>query len=105
MSAQPEDHQMEGVEQPTVADKGKGKATEIPEESAEEESSDESGAEGEGAEDVDEDTMAEIDTSNIVGKRTRGKNIDFAKAAEELPEDEDEDEDEDFNDPDDEMKD
>jgi len=37
---------MEGVDQP-VADKGKGKATEVPEESAEEESSDESGAEGE----------------------------------------------------------
>jgi hypothetical protein len=54
---------------------------------------------------VEEDTMAEIDTSNIVGRRTRGKTIDFAKAAEELPEDEDEDEDADFNDPDDEMKD
>jgi hypothetical protein len=37
---------MEGVDQP-VADKGKGKATDVPEESAEEESSDESGAEGE----------------------------------------------------------
>lgn len=47
MSAQPEDHQMEGVEQPAVADKGKGKATDTVEESAEEESSDESGAEGE----------------------------------------------------------
>jgi hypothetical protein len=54
---------------------------------------------------VDEDTMAEIDTSNIVGQRTRGKNIDFAKAAEELPEDEDEEDDADFNDPDDEMND
>lgn len=43
--------------------------------------------------------MAEIDTSNILdgGRRTRGKNIDFAKAAEnagdELEEDEDDDED------------
>jgi hypothetical protein len=46
MSAQPEDHQMEGVDQP-IADKGKGKAADVPEESAEEESSDESGAEGE----------------------------------------------------------
>jgi hypothetical protein len=53
----------------------------------------------------DEDTMAEIDPTNIVGSRTRGKNIDFAKAAQELGEDEDEDDDEDFNDPDDEMKD
>jgi hypothetical protein len=46
MSAQSEDHQMEGVDQP-IADKGKGKATDVPDESAEEESSDESGAEGE----------------------------------------------------------
>ena len=43
--------------------------------------------------------MAEIDTSNIIndGRRTRGKTIDFAKAAEnagdELEEDEDDDED------------
>ena len=43
--------------------------------------------------------MAEIDTSNILdgGRRTRGKTIDFAKAAEEaggeLEEDEDDDED------------
>lgn len=49
--------------------------------------------------------MAEIDTSNIVGKRTRGKTIDFAKAAEDLPDEDEEDDDEDFNDPDDEMKD
>jgi len=50
--------------------------------------------------------MEEIDTSNIIqsGRRTRGKTIDFTKAAEELPE-EDEDDDEDFHDPDDEMKD
>ena len=53
----------------------------------------------------DEDTLAEIDPTNIVGSRTRGKTIDFAKAAQELGEDEDEDDDEDFNDPDDEMKD
>ena len=43
--------------------------------------------------------MTEIDTSNIIndGRRTRGKTIDFAKAAEnagdELEEDEDDDED------------
>ena len=49
--------------------------------------------------------MAEIDPTNIVASRTRGKNIDFAKAAEELGDDEDEEDDEDFNDPDDEMKD
>ena len=48
------------------------------------------------AEPEDEDNMEEIDTSNIVGRRTRGKNIDFAKAAQELGEDDDEDDDEDF---------
>ena len=44
--------------------------------------------------------MEEIDTSNIVGSRTRGKQIDYAKAAaeakDELPDDDDEDDDEDF---------
>lgn len=48
--------------------------------------------------------MEEIETSNIIGSRTRGKNIDFAKANQELGEDEDEDDDDDFVDPDDEMK-
>jgi hypothetical protein len=44
--------------------------------------------------------MEEIDLDNIIGRRTRGRNIDFAKAAEELPEeDEDEDEDDDFEAP------
>ena len=38
---------------------------------------------------------------NIVEKRTRGKNIDFAQAAQDAgDEDEDEDDDEDFEDPD-----
>jgi hypothetical protein len=47
----------------------------------------------------EEEDMTEIDTSNIIndGRRTRGKTIDFAKAAEnagdELEEDEDDDED------------
>jgi hypothetical protein len=51
--------------------------------------------------------MAEIDPDNIVGSRTRGKNIDFAKAAQELPEEEGDDDDDDFQDAnaDDEMKD
>ena len=48
--------------------------------------------------------MDEIDEDNIIadGRRTRGKAIDFAKAAEELDEDdeEDEEEDDDFEDPD-----
>jgi hypothetical protein len=40
--------------------------------------------------------MEEIDLNNIVagGRRTRGRVIDFAKAAEEHPPEEDEDEDE-----------
>lgn len=48
--------------------------------------------------------MEEIDEDNIIagGRRTRGKAIDFAKAAAELDDedDEDEDEDDDFEDPD-----
>lgn len=59
-------------------------------------------------EEADEDNMEEIDESNIIsgGRRTRGKDIDFAKAAELVDEDDkyDEDEDDDFEDPDDEMK-
>ena len=52
------------------------------------------------ADDVDEDNMEEIDTNNIVGRRTRGRQIDFAKAAQELPEDdEDEEDDDDFEEP------
>lgn len=46
--------------------------------------------------------MEEIDQDNIVSGRTRGKNIDFAEAAKNMPEDEDEeeDDDEDFQDDD-----
>ena len=46
--------------------------------------------------------MEEIDLDNIVGTRTRGKNIDYAQAAQDLPEDEDEDDedDDDFEDDD-----
>lgn len=44
--------------------------------------------------------MEEIDTNNIVGRRTRGRQIDFAKAAQDLPEDdEDEEDDDDFEEP------
>ncbi len=49
--------------------------------------------------------MEEIDTENIIsdGRRTRGKAIDFAKAAQELPEDgdDDDDDDDDFEEKDD----
>ncbi|TVY85381.1 Histone H2A.Z-specific chaperone CHZ1 [Lachnellula suecica] len=43
----------------------------------------------------DEDNMEEIDTENIIpdGRRTRGRQIDFAKAAKDLPEEEDDEED------------
>jgi hypothetical protein len=45
--------------------------------------------------------MEEIDEDNIMGRRTRGRNIDFAQAAKNLEEDdEDEEEDEDFVDED-----
>jgi hypothetical protein len=45
----------------------------------------------------DDDNMEEIDTSNIIsdGRRTRGRQIDFAKAAQELPEEDDDEEDDD----------
>ena len=44
--------------------------------------------------------MEEIDLDNVVGRRTRGAQIDFAKAAEEHPADEeDEEDDDDFHPP------
>ena len=52
--------------------------------------------------------MEEIDTSNIVGSRTRGKNIDWAAADQKLKQeggaedaDEEEDDDDDFEEPED----
>lgn len=50
----------------------------------------------------EDDGMAEIDTDNIIsdGRRTRGKAIDFAKAAEGLDDEDEEDDDDDFEDPD-----
>jgi hypothetical protein len=51
------------------------------------------------ADEEDEDNMEEIDLDNIVpgGRRTRGRQIDWAKANEELPEeDEDEEDDDEF---------
>ena len=64
------------------------------------------------AEEEDQDNMEEIDTDNIIsdGRRTRGKSIDFAKAAEEAGDeldDDDDEEDDDFEeeDNDHEMKD
>ncbi|KAH8712182.1 histone chaperone domain CHZ-domain-containing protein [Phaeosphaeriaceae sp. PMI808] len=107
MSAPQEDQHMEGVQNPATEGKGKGKQVEgeTMEESMDDDSSDESGAEDQVLEEPDEDNMEEIDTANVIGSRTRGKNIDFAKANQELGEDEDEDDDDDFVDPDDQMKD
>lgn len=49
-------------------------------------------------EEDEEEGQEEIDLNNVIGSRTRGKVIDFAKAAEENPaeDDEDEDDDDDF---------
>ncbi|KAH7392840.1 histone chaperone domain CHZ-domain-containing protein [Pyrenochaeta sp. MPI-SDFR-AT-0127] len=107
MSAQSDNQHMEGVQDPATDAKGKGKAPEADVMEESEDSSDESGVEDQAGEveEPDEDNMEEIETSNIIGSRTRGKNIDFAKANQELGDDDEEDDDEDFIDPDDEMKD
>ncbi|KAF2671722.1 hypothetical protein BT63DRAFT_422248 [Microthyrium microscopicum] len=64
--------------------------------------------EGEEEEEADEEGLEEIDTNNIVttGRRTRGKVIDFAAAAEkeQIGHEEDEEEDEDYEAPDEEMQ-
>ncbi|KAM0794125.1 histone chaperone domain CHZ-domain-containing protein [Usnea florida] len=97
----------QGVSDPAQG-KGKGKANDPPHDVSmgEEDSSsdEETGAEDETKEEPeeeDEDNMEEIDTDNIItdGRRTRGKSIDFAKAAENAGDeldDDDDDEDDDF---------
>ncbi|KAI0402159.1 histone chaperone domain CHZ-domain-containing protein [Xylaria palmicola] len=82
----------------TVDAKGKGKgkavATEEPVDQSMDEDDDEESADeaGDDAAD-DDDNMDEIDLNNIVdgGRRTRGRVIDWAKAAQENPADDDED--------------
>ncbi|TGO43173.1 hypothetical protein BHYA_0003g01280 [Botrytis hyacinthi] len=89
----------------TSGDKGKGKSAAEPQDVTMGEGGDDSSSE----EDVDDDAPPpaeeveeeasdnEIDKSNIIqGRRTRGKQIDFAAAAKDLPADDDEDEDDDF---------
>ncbi|ODA80933.1 hypothetical protein RJ55_03893 [Drechmeria coniospora] len=89
--------------------KGKAIAEDVPrhdaveedDEDDDEDDDDEDDENAEGGEE-EEDGMEEIDLNNIVegGRRTRGANIDFAKAAEQLPaEDEDEEDDDDFQPP------
>ncbi|KAK1059334.1 Histone H2A.Z-specific chaperone CHZ1 [Friedmanniomyces endolithicus] len=95
------------MESPEKVGKGKGKmAEEIPA-ASDEEDDDEEEAEGD-VEEPDEDNMEEIDPDNIVGSRTRGKNIDYAEAAAKLEAeegDEEDDDDEDFEDEDEKMHD
>ncbi|RYP90733.1 hypothetical protein DL770_003128 [Monosporascus sp. CRB-9-2] len=93
-----------GQDPTTVAEpvetKGKGKAVaaEEPADTSMDEDDDESEEEvADAAEDEEEDGMEEIDLNNIVegGRRTRGRVIDWAKAAEENPAEDDDDDDED----------
>ncbi|KAJ0125100.1 hypothetical protein N8I77_006079 [Diaporthe amygdali] len=102
-------------ETPTTDAKGKGKAVataeDVPADVAmDDDDDDEDDDEDEAAEDAEEDDETgnpeeAISLDNVVGRRTRGKVIDFAKAAEENPadEDEDEDDDDDFEEEDDKM--
>jgi len=101
--------QKENVNPATAAatDKGKGKSAATEPTTTQDASMDEDDSSDDDAVDPtaptadeeDVDNMEEIDPSNIIdsGRRTRGRQIDFAKAAKELPEeDEDEDDDDDF---------
>ncbi|KAF7914385.1 uncharacterized protein EAF01_000791 [Botrytis porri] len=89
----------------SISDKGKGKSAAEPQDVTMGEGGDDSSSEEEvdddappPAEEVEEEASDnEIDKSNIIqGRRTRGKQIDFAAAAKDLPADDDEDEDDDF---------
>jgi len=98
----------ENIQPAAVESKGKGKAAAEPQEDTgmdvDDSSEDEVDENEPIADEEDEDNMEEINTDNIIpsGRRTRGRNIDFAKAAAEMPadEDDDEDEDDDFEAPD-----
>ncbi|KAI5855830.1 hypothetical protein BZA05DRAFT_389808 [Tricharina praecox] len=86
------------VTEQQVPNKGKGKAVAEPVETEDESSDEEMGASDEvmDLEDVEEDDLAEIDTSNIIqGGRTRGAKIDFKAVQENEMIDDDEDEDDD----------
>ncbi|KAL2265675.1 hypothetical protein VTJ83DRAFT_6775 [Remersonia thermophila] len=82
--------------------KGKAPATEEPVEDTsmvddDDDDDDDDDEVDEEPEAADEDNMEEIDLENVVPRRTRGKVIDFAKAAaENPPEDDDDEDDEDF---------
>ncbi|KAI1418161.1 hypothetical protein F5Y13DRAFT_150708 [Hypoxylon sp. FL1857] len=90
-------------EQP-VQTKGKGKATEDPVDTTmddDDDDDDEDEDENEGGDDDAEDNMDEIDLNNIVegGRRTRGRVIDWAKAAQDNPAADDDEDDEDEYEP------
>ncbi|KAI1376185.1 histone chaperone domain CHZ-domain-containing protein [Hypoxylon crocopeplum] len=88
----------------SVQAKGKGKATatEDPVDATmDDDDDDEDEEEAEGGDEDADDNMEEIDLNNIVegGRRTRGRVIDWAKAAQENPAEEDDDDDEDEYEP------
>ncbi|OTB04301.1 hypothetical protein M426DRAFT_320890 [Hypoxylon sp. CI-4A] len=85
----------------SVESKGKGKAAaQDPVDTAmDEDDDDDDEEEAEGGDEDADDNLDEIDPSNIVagGRRTRGRVIDWAKAAQDNPaEDDDEDDEEDY---------
>ncbi|EEY21038.1 predicted protein [Verticillium alfalfae VaMs.102] len=88
----------------TPANKGKGVAETSVEDSAMDEDDSSSSDEEETPAIEEKDGLEEIDLNNIVegGRRTRGRVIDWAKAAEENPaQDDEDDDDEDFHAPED----
>ncbi|KAI1388782.1 uncharacterized protein F4822DRAFT_429398 [Hypoxylon trugodes] len=91
-----------GVDEP-VKGKGKGAATEDPVDTTmdEDDDDDDDEEEAEGGDEDADDNMDEIDLNNIVqgGRRTRGRVIDWAKAAQDNPAEDDDDEDEDDYEP------
>ncbi|KAK5997862.1 hypothetical protein PT974_00226 [Cladobotryum mycophilum] len=102
-----DEHEMtnphDAPEETFAESKGKEKAAEDVHDAAptedddDDDDEDEEEAEPEQAED---DGMEAMDLNNVLGRRTRGAQIDFAKAAEDLgPEDEDEEDDDDFQPP------
>ncbi|KAK5101247.1 Histone chaperone domain CHZ [Lithohypha guttulata] len=105
------------AQQPSeISGKSKGKQAEQVEAGDMSMDDDEDSAEDSGVEEAPEegedDDLEEIDQDNIVGARTRGKNIDWAEAEQKLKEDgqdaaddDEDDDDDDFVDPDDAMKD
>ncbi|OTA53435.1 hypothetical protein K449DRAFT_440045 [Hypoxylon sp. EC38] len=84
--------------------KGKGKATEEPVDTTmdeDDDDDDEDEEENEGGDEDADDNLDEIDLNNIVegGRRTRGRVIDWAKAAQDNPAEDDDEDDEDEYEP------